>query len=414
MAEEKNCMSHYVVRPSPIKLAFIGCWYKNDMYSHNCSNLVESLRESDVDVNVITSKCRCFTAPQHFSRQDHELINRNCHAIWLPYAPASPSKRYGLMRFYSVKVLRLDIWFGMVRGFLYFWQSRRSDLIHFDQVLEAFGALPVLVVIGLSAVFGRRIVVNVHEIDPVQRKHSWINHFYSLCSEVLVYSESMKRELVRLGARAERIRVIRYGVKVQELRTYDRNRYIYFGGHHILSGKGYRQLVDALASLKKKGHGVSILIYVGHGCDGLNEAKAIAAQAGVASVLEWTDSYKEEDLAEAYQRSRACLIPYTGGSARHPITCAMANATPVIATKAIDIPEYLGDLGIYVDGTAESIAEAIESVERGEHDLSSIGQELRRKAMEELDHSNIAQTLKDLYGQIAAREKLVQITPAGS
>jgi hypothetical protein len=33
----------------------------------------------------------------------------------------------------------------------------------------------------------------------------------------------------------------------------------------------------------------------------------------------------------------------------------MVNATPVIATRAVDIPEYLGELGIYVDGTAESI-----------------------------------------------------------
>ena len=52
--------------------------------------------------------------------------------------------------------------------------------------------------------------------------------------------------------------------------------------------------------------------------------------------------YSEADLVSAYQTSKACIIPFTGGSARHPVTTAMANAAPVIATAAADIPEYLG------------------------------------------------------------------------
>jgi glycosyltransferase involved in cell wall biosynthesis len=83
-------------------------------------------------------------------------------------------------------------------------------------------------------------------------------------------------------------------------------------------------------------------------------------------MIEWREFYSGDELAEVYQRSKACLIPFTGESARHPLSCAMMNATPVIATRAADIPEYLGDLDIYIDGTAESIVQAIMKVEKGE------------------------------------------------
>ena len=97
-----------------------------------------------------------------------------------------------------------------------------------------------------------------------------------------------------------------------------------------------------------------MVIYVGYGCNGLDEAKELAIRKNVADMIQWQDFYTGEELAKVYQQSKACIIPFTGGSARHPLTCAMVNATPVIATRAVDIPEYLGDLGIYIDGSGVS------------------------------------------------------------
>src|ERR1019366_7166805 len=166
--------------------------------------------------------------------------------------------------------------------------------------------------------------------------------------------------------------------------------------------------------LKGRGLNVCVLSYVGHGCNGLVEAQEMALEHVVASMIEWADFYTSKELAEAYQRSKACLIPYTGGSARHPVTCAMANGTPIVATRAIDIPEYLGDLGIYIDGSAESIAGTLEEIEEGKCDLEILGRKLRKKATDEVDYNNLAQQLAAIYSEISGRGGLVTITPASA
>jgi len=63
----------------------------------------------------------------------------------------------------------------------------------------------------------------------------------------------------------------------------------------------------------------------------------------------------------------------------------MVNATPVVATRAVDIPEYLGELGIYIDGSSASIVDAVLEIESGRRDLIALGNGLRARALAELD-----------------------------
>ena len=404
-------MANEVKQVPPVRLAYIGCWYKNDMYSHNCSNLVEALRAAGTEVDVVTSNCRCFSTAQRFAVAKNELINSNCSAIAIPHAPREPGKKRGMLKYFAVKVLRLDLILAIVRGFLYYRRSRLADVIHFDQVLEAFGCIPIFVLIARASRAGKRVVVTVHEIDPFQRKHAWINRMYSKCAEVLVFSENMKQQIVALGASTENIKVIRYGTVIPDLVPASRTHYVYFGGHFILRGKGYVELLDALRLLKSMGTKIPLVIYVGYGCNGLQEAKEMAVRKNVADMIEWQDFYTGKELANVYQSSKACIIPYSGGSARHPLTCAMVNATPVIATRAVDIPEYLGNLGLYVDGSAAGIAVAISEIESGRTNLRALGEGLRVKALAELDYNRIAQELSVEYSRISGREKLLQILP---
>ena len=401
-------MANQAEQSKPVRLAYIGCWYKNDMYSHNCSNLVDSLRGAGMAVDVITSNCRCFSSAQKFSMAKEELINEQCSGIAIPHAPRTPGKKHGLLKYWAVKVLRLDLISAAARGFLYYKRARHADVIHFDQVLEAFGCIPLFILISLAARSGKKVVVTVHEIDPFQLEHKRFNHLYNKCAEVLAYSENMKQQLVALGASADKIRVIRYGARIPELVAADRKQYIYFGGHNISRGKGYAELLDALTILKGRGLRIPLVIYVGYGCNGLEEAKQLAVQKNVADMIQWQDFYSADELANVYQRSKACIIPFTGGSARHPLTSAMVNGTPVIATRAVDIPEYLGDLGIYVDGSAKSIADSIIEIENGGRDLKGLAEKLRAKALKELDYGKIAQDLSGEYSRIGG-EQLVNL-----
>jgi glycosyltransferase involved in cell wall biosynthesis len=211
----------------------------------------------------------------------------------------------------------------------------------------------------------------------------------------------MRQQLVGLGASAGKISSIRYGAAMPELIERERKNYLYFGGHNILNGKGYTEFLDSLAILRARGVKVHTVIYVGHGCNGLQPAQKLADSKGVSGMIDWQEFYRGDELAKVYQASKACIVPFTGGSARHPLSCAMVNATPVIATRAVDIPEYLGDLGIYVDGSANSIADAICRIEGRSIDMRALGRRLRAKALAELDYQKIAQEISGMYSRMS-------------
>jgi glycosyltransferase involved in cell wall biosynthesis len=170
-----------------------------------------------------------------------------------------------------------------------------------------------------------------------------------------------------------------------------------------MKGKGYEELIDALAILSSKGKSIRLVIYFGEGCHGLDQARELAAARGVAHMIEWREFLAPEELSAMYQSSKACIVPYTGGSARHPLSCALANATPVIATRTVDIQEYLGDLGLYVEGTGASIAQAISQVEEQLSDFRSLGTKMRERAIAELNIEKIARDMRCFYSRFTER-----------
>ncbi|HEV2208390.1 MAG TPA: glycosyltransferase family 4 protein [Verrucomicrobiae bacterium] len=373
---------------------FIGCLYKFDMYSHNCSNLAQAMSHaSQANVQVTTSNCNCFSTGQKYGIDQSELIDRRCSAVKLPYAPPDPSRKYGAFKYWVVKLLALHFFLEILRGALFFWHTRKARVVHFDQVLKAFGFLSFFVLVWLRRATGKAVVVSVHEVDPLQRRHPRLNRVYNRCARVVVFSVDMKEQLQQLGVRPEKITIIHAGTVLPVLTGAARERFIFFGGHSILRGKGYAELMAALKLLKEKRAGIRLLSYVGKGCNGVEEAMEIARREGVSDLIEWKEFLYDSELAEAYQGSKACLIPYTGGSARHPATCAMSNATAVIATRAVDIPEYLGDSAIYTDGSARSLAEAVLALDADPERAKRLGAELRQRAEKEFTFGNMSEKL---------------------
>lgn len=235
---------------TPASVAYIGCWFGRDMYAHNCSAVVDSLRACGVATTVVTSNCRCFSSASHFDISVDELINGNCVPVKLPHAPHNPGKKHGLLKYLAVRTFRLDIWLAAIRGILFYRKSRKADIIHYDQVLEAFGSIPFFVLAMLAGFTHKRLFVTVHEIDPFQQAHRWANRMYTRCEKVIVFSENMKHSLEALGIDRHRIVVTRYSSMIPALSDKTRSEYIYFGGHNILSGKGYKPLLEALRILK--------------------------------------------------------------------------------------------------------------------------------------------------------------------
>ncbi|HDD44636.1 MAG TPA: glycosyltransferase family 1 protein, partial [Candidatus Desulfofervidus auxilii] len=70
---------------------------------------------------------------------------------------------------------------------------------------------------------------------------------------------------------------------------------------------------------------------------------------GIHNQIKWFDYKTDDALLEEFQRSMFMVTPYTTSEAGAAVTTAMANAVPVIATRNVGLPEYLGDDGIYIN-----------------------------------------------------------------
>jgi glycosyltransferase involved in cell wall biosynthesis len=253
----------------------------------------------------------------------------------------------------------------------------------------------------LSKFFKKKVVVTVHELDPLQERYMNLNKYYNYTESVIVHSKDMKDELISRGVKENKIEVVHYGVSLEPIKELERDRFIFFGGHRLLRGKGFDTLLNALKILQSKGRSLKLIIYVGEGCIGLDEGKKKVSDMELDGYIEWTEFLHGSKLTEAYQGSIGCIIPYTGGSGRYPATSAMANATPVIATKKASLPEYVGESGIYIKEEAEEeLADAIISLMDDPDLVKSLGMKLRKRAENLFSSGVITNSISKIYNTI--------------
>jgi glycosyltransferase involved in cell wall biosynthesis len=325
-------------------------------------------------------------------------LNVDCDIVKIPFAPVDPNRAYGIIKYSIVKYLKVNYILEVLRGFAFHFKTKEYDVIHFDQVLRSFGILSLITLLILSKISGKKFVITVHEWDPMQVKYPNMNKYYNKADLILVYSEDFREELVKYGVSPDKIHVIHYGAAIDPLENLPRNQFIFFGGHKLLTGKGFDTLLNALKILETKGKQTKVKIYVGHGCLGHKEGIKLVSDMKLDSYVEWIDFLYNHYLTEAYQRSLACLIPYTGGSGKYAATCAMANSTPVIATRKAGLPEYLGDLGIYIkENSPEELAAAMIKIMEDDESSKKLRIDLRKKAIEQFSYNVITQQIVDAY-----------------
>ena len=225
-----------------------------------------------------------------------------------------------------------------------------------------------------------------------------MNKYYSWASKIIVFSDGFRNKLIDLGISPEKIKTIPFCTPFEPITGLKRDQFIFFGGHNLLKGKGFYPLLNALKIIQSRGQTLRIVIYTGKGCIGLEEGKQKASEMGLNEFIIWKEFLYGTNLATEYQKSIACLIPYTGGSGRHSVTSAMANATPVIATREADLPEYLGELGLYIkENSAQELADEIAYLMNNPGLLKSLGNDLRKLAEKKFSKDVIGKELLALY-----------------
>ena len=200
---------------------------------------------------------------------------------------------------------------------------------------------------GVAAVrtgkaLGKPVILTARGSDVTQlaafpRQRAMILDAIWKSDAVIAVAAALKDDLVRLGAPAEKIEVLRNGVDLELFRPLDRNAIrarmglsgpviASVGG--LIARKGHDIAIDAIADFA----GATLLI-VGDG----EEKRRLIAQAranGVADRVRFLGALPHEELAEIYNAADALVLASSREGWPNVLLEAMACGTPAVASDA--------------------------------------------------------------------------------
>ncbi len=284
-----------------------------------------------------------------------------------------------------------------IRGKRYANMSKNSEVVHFQQILNAYGSQVVFSWLQQPSNASR--IVTIHELDVDQLKNPKRNELYNLADAIIVHCEEMKQHLIRLGVQQERIHIVLHGTSIPAPLPEDsREDIVFYGGHKLMSGKGIDALFKAWSIIQQKMAARTPLLKIhGHyGTDIPEEALRLAAQHGIADRIVWLNQIPEEESVRLYRRSLLCVLPYTGSFAGFAASLAAACRLPIVCTRKAGLPDHLGDTAVWVDeNSPEPLAERIIELLNSEPRRRQLGNQLLKRAETFLQWDVIAdQTLK--------------------
>jgi glycosyltransferase involved in cell wall biosynthesis len=378
-----------------MNICLISCYYRHRVYGYYTISLQQALeRELQRPVKMITACCSCFEGQE----KRRMLLDERCQYVSIPYASdyssKNPAKRQ-LRRFYREGS-------ALLRGLIFAARSRNAQVIHFQQVLRAFGYDSLKPF--LSCPSSARRVVTVHELDPVQKQHPELNKIYNKADAIVVHTKAFSDELINTGVEPQRLHVIPYGVKIGVPEDGRSNTIVYYGGHHLTKGKGFHDLLQALQLLREKELNPLIFVFGNYPEKDIEQGRGLARSCGVHDFFQWDErpgQREESEVHELYRKALFSIVPYTGGSASYPVTMAMANKAPLIATNLPGIEEYVGNCGLLIEpGNPEMLASAIERLMTDDKMREHLSRQAYDRASEQFDWFRVAQQTIKLYQSI--------------
>ena len=196
-------------------------------------------------------------------------------------------------------------------------------------------------------------------------------------SKIIAVSQYIRKDLVSLGIRSEKIEVIYDGidhsmfyprpvldsamVNIQPFAI--KKPYIIYASRLSKPEKKHIELIRAFAVFKKKTGLPHRLVLAGSEDPYAESIHREAAACEYASDIFITGYFPYKDFPELYSGSEACVFPSVGEGVGLPLIEAMASGIPVACAKAGSLPEIAGDCALYFNpDDTEECALAIESV----------------------------------------------------
>ncbi len=372
-----------------MKIGLITCWYEHQIFSHYARDLREHLVALGVDVKIIASECGC--GMSHKTKRTR-ILEKPDFFLRMPY----PVIKHNFSEKRRAIAFKMAMMTNVLRGMELNRICPDCDLLHFQQVNDAFGAETLFSFLKFPT--KTKKMVTVHELDPFQLHFVKLNALYNKAHRVFVYSSFMKKELMALGVEEEKLQVLPLGVRVEPLNGHVKNTIVYYGGHHLLSGKGFQPFLEALRTLKEEGYRYPVRIHGGFSAKDTLDGMQLASKMGLKKEIEWLGKVEGPTLTRVYQEGLLSVIPFTKGTGSFAATLSMANATPVVATDAVELPEYLGDAAVYVPVNNSAIlAEKMRELLNDSQKRQNLAKKLRERAETIFSWENVAKQLLKEY-----------------
>lgn len=178
---------------------------------------------------------------------------------------------------------------------------------------------------------------DVTELATFPRQRRMILDAVTRADAVIAVAAALKDDLVRLGAPAEKIRVLRNGVDLDLFRPADRaaaraalgvNGPVLASVGGLIPRKGHDIAIRALKSLSD-----ATLLIAGQGPEE-TELRALAEKEGVAPRVRFLGQLRHEALVEVYNAADALILASTREGWPNVLLEAMACGTPAVAADA--------------------------------------------------------------------------------
>lgn len=231
---------------------------------------------------------------------------------------------------------------------------------------------------------------------------------------VLVRSESLGRTLVNFGVPAEKIRLQRTGIPIEEIafrpRVWpERGAWKFLQACRLIEKKGLRVSLGAFAKFAAKHSGATFTI-AGEG-PLRNELGSLAAELGVADKVFFPGFVSQTQLRELFYQSHIFLHPSERGGdgnqegVPNSMLEAMASGLPVFATEHGGIPEAIenGTSGILVaEGDEQALTRALFEMAGTPEALAAVARNGAAAVRERFEQSGQTRQLEDHYFEAMA------------
>jgi len=294
------------------------------------------------------------------------------------------------------------------RNFTYYFRARRyaalsrdREVLHFQQTLHAFGAMAAFHWLKLNSTAAK--VITVHEIEPYQVKFPQVNLAYNKADAIVVHNNELKDRLVKFGVHSQKIHFIPYGTDVPtQLSDGPRSGILFYGGHHLMSGKGLDTLFQAAVILRERlaDKAPMLKIHGHYGSFTPEPALKMAETYGIADKVIWLNQIDDATLGSHYRSASVCVLPYTGSFAGLAVGAAAANGVPVIATRRAGVPDHLGDSALWIEeNNAEQLSQEIQRLLSSPQLCADLTGPAYERAKELLSWETVGNQTLDVYRQ---------------